>query len=157
MARRMAAAPRHAHGLRAAAALLAAVLALCVVPTTQSGELRVLPLHARRLAPPAAAAWQRHRRALLDATGAGGNRTASLLPLYGSVRDNGVFTVVVSLGTPPQRFDVIVDTGSTLAYVPCRDCGASCGQHEARGAARAVATRCRLRGNPLRLGLSVLG
>jgi hypothetical protein len=57
-----------------------------------------------------------------------------VLPLYGSVRDNGVFTLRMAVGTPPAGpFDVIVDTGSTLAYVPCSDCGAACGSnHEAR-------------------------
>lgn len=47
-------------------------------------------------------------------------------------RIRSVFTVNVEFGTPPQLFDVIVDTGSTLAYVPCSNCGAGCGTHEAR-------------------------
>ena len=32
-------------------------------------------------------------------------------------------------GHPPRRFQLIVDTGSTLTYVPCVDCGAACGAH----------------------------
>lgn len=47
-------------------------------------------------------------------------------------RRRRVFTVNINFGTPPQLFDVIVDTGSTLAYVPCSNCGAGCGSHEAR-------------------------
>lgn len=88
----------------------------------------LLPLRRATLPARAAAAYQTQRRALL-----GANASAQL-ELYGSVRDNGVFTLRMAVGTPPAGpFDVIVDTGSTLAYVPCSDCGAACGSnHEAR-------------------------
>ena len=33
------------------------------------------------------------------------------------------------LGTPPRSFAVIVDTGSTITYVPCSTCGQNCGPH----------------------------
>ena len=36
----------------------------------------------------------------------------------------------VFLGTPPKRFELILDTGSTISYVPCASCGNSCGQHQ---------------------------
>ena len=62
--------------------------------------------------PSAASTWAHRRRALL------GNSTAAVQPLYGSVRDNGVFTVHVALCTPAQTFDMIVDTGSTGGRIP---------------------------------------
>ncbi|KAK9790119.1 hypothetical protein WJX73_003557 [Symbiochloris irregularis] len=49
------------------------------------------------------------------------------LPLQGSVRENGYFYATIELGTPPHPFDVIVDTGSTVTYVPCASCGENCG------------------------------
>lgn len=33
------------------------------------------------------------------------------------------------IGTPPQRFALIVDTGSTVTYVPCSTCE-QCGNHQ---------------------------
>lgn len=38
-----------------------------------------------------------------------------------SVRE-GYFYASLRLGSPPQRFGLIVDTGSTITYVPCHDC-----------------------------------
>lgn len=34
----------------------------------------------------------------------------------------GYFYAVLPLGTPAKTFHVIVDTGSTVTYVPCNDC-----------------------------------
>lgn len=51
--------------------------------------------------------------------------------LRGDVRELGYFTATVWLGTPPRRFELIVDTGSTITYIPCVDCGDRCGpNHE---------------------------
>lgn len=82
------------------------------------------------------------------------------IPLHGAVRDYGCGCVCVSvclslqlsplcclinlamhacryfyatlqLGTPAKSFEVIVDTGSTITYVPCAQCGDQCGSHHA--------------------------
>lgn len=37
------------------------------------------------------------------------------------------FYAALFLGSPPRKFAVIVDTGSTMTYVPCASCGAGCG------------------------------
>ena len=114
--------PRHAP-----ARVLAASCALLLLASAGStSSTLLLPLKRTTLPPHAATAYHVRRRSLI-----GANASAQL-ELYGSVRDNGVFTVHLELGTPAQEFDVIVDTGSTLAYVPCQDCGDGCGRHEVR-------------------------
>ncbi len=46
------------------------------------------------------------------------------------------FYATLYLGTPAKKFAVIVDTGSTMTYVPCSNCGSGCGpNHAARGEA----------------------
>ena len=40
------------------------------------------------------------------------------------------YYVEAGIGSPEVSFQLIVDTGSTLTYVPCADCGASCGKHD---------------------------
>jgi hypothetical protein len=39
------------------------------------------------------------------------------------------FYVTVKLGSPAHEYSLILDTGSTLTYVPCSDCGSRCGTH----------------------------
>nr|BBK07876.1 aspartyl protease family protein [Coccomyxa sp. KJ] len=51
------------------------------------------------------------------------------LPLHGAVKDYGYFYATLHLGTPARQFAVIVDTGSTITYVPCASCGRNCGPH----------------------------
>jgi len=54
---------------------------------------------------------------------------ASTFPLHGSVKEHGYYYANIALGDPsPRTFQVIVDTGSTLTYVPCATC-AKCGTH----------------------------
>lgn len=36
---------------------------------------------------------------------------------------------MLALGSPPLTFALIVDTGSTITYVPCSSCATSCGPH----------------------------
>ncbi|KAE8653950.1 putative pumilio-like protein 7 [Hibiscus syriacus] len=49
--------------------------------------------------------------------------------LYDDLLSNGYYTTRLWIGTPPQEFALIVDTGSTVTYVPCSSC-AHCGKHQ---------------------------
>ncbi|KAF3446582.1 hypothetical protein FNV43_RR11762 [Rhamnella rubrinervis] len=49
--------------------------------------------------------------------------------LHDDLLTNGYYTTRLSIGTPPQEFALIVDTGSTVTYVPCSDCE-HCGKHQ---------------------------
>ncbi|KAK6258604.1 hypothetical protein SCA6_013078, partial [Theobroma cacao] len=49
--------------------------------------------------------------------------------LYDDLLLNGYYTTRLWIGTPPQRFALIVDTGSTVTYVPCATCE-QCGRHQ---------------------------
>lgn len=55
--------------------------------------------------------------------------SSTRVPLLGSVLVTGYYAIDVRLGTPPRDFQVIVDTGSTMGYVPCAFCGDRCGTH----------------------------
>ena len=48
--------------------------------------------------------------------------------MYGDYVNLGYYYTYLSLGTPPQKFSVIVDTGSSLTVVPCKGCR-NCGNH----------------------------
>eukprot|EP00894_Picocystis_sp_ML_P000810 jgi/Pico_ML_1/51327/g2381.t1 len=56
-------------------------------------------------------------------------KSAAVWPLGGSVRELGYFYLTLRLGTPAKEFEVIVDTGSSMAYVACSSCGKNCGKH----------------------------
>eukprot|EP00897_Mesotaenium_endlicherianum_P007433 jgi/Mesen1/6718/ME000344S06002 len=49
--------------------------------------------------------------------------------LYGDVLSRGYYYANIWMGTPAQRFALIVDTGSTVTYVPCSTC-THCGSHQ---------------------------
>ncbi|TKY70624.1 Aspartic proteinase nepenthesin-2 [Spatholobus suberectus] len=49
--------------------------------------------------------------------------------LHDDLLRNGYYTTRLWIGTPPQRFALIVDTGSTVTYVPCSTCQ-HCGRHQ---------------------------
>ncbi|KAE8672585.1 54S ribosomal protein L51 [Hibiscus syriacus] len=49
--------------------------------------------------------------------------------LYDDLLSRGYYTTRLWIGTPPQKFALIVDTGSTVTYVPCSTCE-NCGAHQ---------------------------
>ncbi|KAL1812554.1 aspartic proteinase 36 isoform X1 [Daucus carota subsp. sativus] len=49
--------------------------------------------------------------------------------LHDDLLKNGYYTTRLFIGTPPQKFALIVDTGSTATYVPCSSCE-QCGTHQ---------------------------
>ncbi|GIL44101.1 hypothetical protein Vafri_1644 [Volvox africanus] len=51
------------------------------------------------------------------------------LPVFGSTRELGYFYTVLDLGTPTRSYSVIIDTGSTITYIPCKGCE-NCGKHQ---------------------------
>ncbi|OIT33111.1 PREDICTED: aspartic proteinase-like protein 2 [Nicotiana attenuata] len=51
------------------------------------------------------------------------------MPLHDDLLLNGYYTTHIWIGTPPQKFALIVDTGSTVTYVPCSECK-KCGNHQ---------------------------
>ncbi|KAK3266280.1 hypothetical protein CYMTET_25086 [Cymbomonas tetramitiformis] len=66
--------------------------------------------------------------------GSNSNHSRSLLAsatltVGGSIRETGYFYATILLGTPAHPYDLILDTGSTVTYIPCSDCGSSCGTH----------------------------
>ncbi|KAG8641173.1 aspartic proteinase nepenthesin-1 isoform X2 [Manihot esculenta] len=56
-------------------------------------------------------------------------RPYARMGLYDDLLLNGYYTTRLWIGTPPQKFAVIVDTGSTITYVPCSSCE-QCGKHQ---------------------------
>ncbi|KAK1268545.1 Aspartic proteinase Asp1 [Acorus gramineus] len=49
--------------------------------------------------------------------------------LFDDLLTNGYYTTRLYIGTPPQEFALIVDSGSTVTYVPCSTCE-QCGHHQ---------------------------
>ncbi|XXG56973.1 hypothetical protein AAC387_Pa03g4256 [Persea americana] len=49
--------------------------------------------------------------------------------LYDDLLTNGYYTTRIFIGNPPQEFALIVDSGSTVTYVPCSTCE-QCGKHQ---------------------------
>ncbi|KAM1073766.1 hypothetical protein TB2_018415 [Malus domestica] len=57
------------------------------------------------------------------------SRPNARMSLYDDLLRNGYYTTRLWIGTPPQKFALIVDTGSTVTYVPCSSCK-QCGRHQ---------------------------
>ncbi|KAL1354630.1 hypothetical protein HN51_006690 [Arachis hypogaea] len=58
-----------------------------------------------------------------------GSHPNARMRLHDDLLRNGYYTTRLWIGTPPQRFALIVDTGSTVTYVPCSTCQ-HCGTHQ---------------------------
>lgn len=63
-----------------------------------------------------------------------GTKRNATFRLHGAVKDFGYFYSSLYLGTPAKKFSVIVDTGSTMTYVPCSTCGHGCGPNHQKSA-----------------------
>ncbi|GAB2293823.1 hypothetical protein Dimus_028036 [Dionaea muscipula] len=59
----------------------------------------------------------------------GENYSNARMPLYDDLLLRGYYTTRLFIGTPAQEFALIVDTGSTVTYVPCSTCQ-QCGRHQ---------------------------
>ncbi|XP_062154928.1 protein ASPARTIC PROTEASE IN GUARD CELL 2-like isoform X2 [Alnus glutinosa] len=56
-------------------------------------------------------------------------RSNARMGLYDGLLLHGYCTTLLWIGTPPRKFALIVDTGSTVTYVPCSTC-VVCGRHQ---------------------------
>ncbi|CAH9073613.1 unnamed protein product [Cuscuta epithymum] len=92
--------------------------------TAASTTTMVLPLYPPKDSPSLAS----------DAKSLSRRNLQSSLPnarmgLHDDLLLNGYYTTRLLIGTPPQKFALIVDTGSTVTYVPCSTCE-QCGHHQ---------------------------
>ncbi|VAH44228.1 unnamed protein product [Triticum turgidum subsp. durum] len=69
-------------------------------------------------------ASSRSRRGLAE-----GGHPSARMRLHDDLLTNGYYTTRLYIGTPPQEFALIVDSGSTVTYVPCASCE-QCGNHQ---------------------------
>ncbi|KAJ9540791.1 hypothetical protein OSB04_027297 [Centaurea solstitialis] len=56
-------------------------------------------------------------------------RSNARMALHDDLLVNGYYTTRLWIGSPPRKFALIVDTGSTVTYVPCSTCK-RCGKHQ---------------------------
>ncbi|XP_031388663.1 aspartic proteinase-like protein 2 isoform X1 [Punica granatum] len=59
----------------------------------------------------------------------GSDKPNARMSLHDDLLLNGYYTTRLWIGTQPQKFSLIVDTGSTVTYVPCSTCD-QCGKHQ---------------------------
>ncbi|XP_023754331.1 aspartic proteinase 36 [Lactuca sativa] len=57
------------------------------------------------------------------------HRRNARMALHDDLIIDGYYTTWLWIGSPPKKFALIVDTGSTVTYVPCSTCK-ECGNHE---------------------------
>ena len=80
------------------------------------------------LSPPSPCTKFSNTRRLLQRSNANALPNAHMR-LHDDLLINGYYTTRLWIGTPPQRFALIVDTGSSVTYVPCSSCE-QCGRHQ---------------------------
>uniref|UniRef100_A0A6N2LPC6 Peptidase A1 domain-containing protein n=2 Tax=Salix viminalis TaxID=40686 RepID=A0A6N2LPC6_SALVM len=90
-----------------------------------SRSAMILPLF---LSPPSPCTKFSNTRHLLQRSNANALPNAHMR-LHDDLLINGYYTTRLWIGTPPQRFALIVDTGSSVTYVPCSSCE-QCGRHQ---------------------------
>ncbi|AES94605.2 eukaryotic aspartyl protease family protein [Medicago truncatula] len=100
---------------------------LLFFPNTRNASrpAMILPLH---LSPPDSSISSFNPRRQLQRSESKRHPNARMR-LYDDLLINGYYTTRLWIGTPPQRFALIVDTGSTVTYVPCSTCE-HCGRHQ---------------------------
>ena len=75
-----------------------------------------------------ASARLRFRRTTGHGRRLGATSTLEAGVLSGRLQTLGYFAAQLCLGTPPRRFELVVDTGSAITSVPCQSCNV-CGLH----------------------------
>lgn len=91
-------------------------------PPPAPGNATVTALAYRRAAPGGG------RHPVPHKTGSRRRRLESGFEVQGNLFSLGYFSANVCFGTPGQRFDLIIDTGSSLTAMPCQGCS-HCGSH----------------------------
>jgi len=91
-----------------------------------SRSAMILPLF---LSPPNPCTKFSSTRRLLQRSNANNALPNARMRLHDDLLINGYYTTRLWIGTPPQRFALIVDTGSSVTYVPCSSCE-QCGRHQ---------------------------
>ncbi|KAF8664314.1 hypothetical protein HU200_054864 [Digitaria exilis] len=110
-------------------ALAVAVLLVLAATAAGSPDRRPAPgpplfLPLQRSYPNATRLATSLRRGLGD-----GAHPNARMRLHDDLLTNGYYTTRLYIGTPPQEFALIVDSGSTVTYVPCASCE-QCGNHQ---------------------------
>ncbi|KAJ6997448.1 aspartic proteinase-like protein 2 [Populus alba x Populus x berolinensis] len=91
-----------------------------------SRSAMILPLF---LSPPNPCTKFSSTRRLLQRSNGNNALPNARMRLHDDLLINGYYTTRLWIGTPPQRFALIVDTGSSVTYVPCSSCE-QCGRHQ---------------------------
>ncbi|XP_068656503.1 aspartic proteinase 36-like [Aristolochia californica] len=92
----------------------------------QTGSAMILPLV---LTAPNSSRLFNHRNFHRQLHKDSSQKPNARMRLYDDLLTNGYYTTRLWIGTPPQEFALIVDSGSTVTYVPCSDCE-QCGKHQ---------------------------
>lgn len=125
---------------------VAPLLIAAAAAPAQTNQRHLTPLRFRRHAPQqpplhdttqhnhtnrsdAIASLLRHRRRLQADSNSDAVASLHGTQLRGNLFTLGYFSAYVCVGTPPVRFDLIVDTGSALTALPCGSC-THCGAHK---------------------------